>query len=63
MCSLVFELKLTFRELVTMMAEQGIGTAHATILRWVQRFARSVGGSWRMAETYIRVKGEWVYLD
>jgi transposase-like protein len=56
-----------------MMAERGIGMAHTTILRWVQhytpefekqwkRFARSVGGSWRMDETYIRVKGEWVYL-
>jgi transposase-like protein len=29
--------------------------------RW-KRFARSVGGSWRMDETYVRVKGEWVYL-
>jgi len=56
-----------------MMAERGIGMAHTTILRWVQhytpefekrwkRFARTVGGSWRMDETYIRVKGEWVYL-
>jgi transposase-like protein len=55
------------------MAERCIGMAHTTILRWVQhdtpefekrwkRFARPVGGSWRMDETYIRVKGEWVYL-
>jgi len=29
--------------------------------RW-NRFARTVGGSWRMDETYIRVKGEWMYL-
>src|SRR5437667_5309470 len=65
--------KLSFRDLVAMMAERGIGMAHTTILRWVQhytpefekrwkRFARPVGGSWRMDETYIRVKGEWVYL-
>ncbi len=65
--------KLSYRDLVAMMAERGIGMAHTTILRWVQhytpefekrwkRFARSVGGSWRMDETYIRVKGEWVYL-
>ena len=56
-----------------MMSERGIGIAHTTILRWVQhytaefqkrweRYARSVGGSWRMDETYIRVKGEWMYL-
>ena len=47
--------------------------AHTTILRWVQhstpefekrwkRFARPVGGSWRMDETYIRVRAEWMYL-
>ena len=65
--------KLSFRDLVAMMSERGIGIAHTTILRWVQhytaefqkrweRYARSVGGSWRMDETYIRVKGEWMYL-
>ena len=56
-----------------MMAERGIDLAHTTILRWVQhytpefekrwkRFARPVGGSWRMDETYIKVRGTWVYL-
>ena len=65
--------KLSFRDLVAMMSERGIGIAHTTILRWVQhytpefekrweRYARTTGGSWRMDETYIRVKGEWMYL-
>src|SRR5229473_933138 len=65
--------KLSFRDLVAMMAERSIDMAHTTILRWVQhytpefekrwkRYARSVGGSWRMDETYIRIKGEWMYL-
>src|SRR3978361_1154108 len=65
--------KLSYRDLVAMMAERGIELAHTTILRWVQhytpefvkrwnRFARAVGGSWRMDETYIRIKGEWLYL-
>ena len=65
--------KLSYRALVTMMRERGIGLAHATILRWVQhytpefekrwnRYARSVGGSWRCDETYIKVKGAWVHL-
>ncbi len=65
--------KLSYRDLVAMMSERGIDMAHTTILRWVQhytpefqkrwnRFARPVGGSWRMDETYIRVKGEWMYL-
>jgi transposase-like protein len=65
--------KLSYRDLVAMMGERGIDLAHTTILRWVQhytpeferrwkRFARSVGGSWRMDETYVKVHGVWVYL-
>jgi transposase-like protein len=65
--------KLSYRDLVSMMSERGIGLAHTTILRWVQhyapefekrwkRHARSVGGSWRMDETYVKVRGQWVYL-
>ena len=65
--------KLSYRDLVSMMSERGIGLAHTTILRWVQhytpefekrwqRYARPVGGSWRMDETYVKVRGEWVYL-
>lgn len=65
--------KLSARDLVEMMGERGIELAHTTILRWVQRYvpefekrwsrySRSVGGSWRCDETYIRVKGRWTYL-
>ena len=65
--------KLSYRNLVAMMGERGIDLAHTTILRWVQhytlefakrwhRYARSVGGSWRCDETYIKVRGRWVYL-
>ena len=65
--------KLSSRDLVNMMEERGIVLAHTTILRWVQRYvpefekrwaryARSVGGSWRCDETYIKVKGRWTYL-
>ena len=65
--------KLSLRDLVIMMADRGIPLTHTTILRWVQhylpefekrwsRYARSVGGSWRMDETYIKVRGRWVYL-
>src|SRR6266436_2252104 len=65
--------KLSSRDLVQMMAERGIGLAHTTILRWVQRYvpefekrwnryALPVGNSWRVDETYIKVRGEWVYL-
>jgi transposase-like protein len=65
--------KLSSRDLVQMMAERGIALAHTTILRWVQRYvpefekrwsryARPVGDSWRVDETYIKVRGQWVYL-
>src|ERR1700724_1227858 len=65
--------KLSSRDLVQMMAERGIGLAHTTILRWVQRYvpefekrwkryALPVGNSWRGEETYIKVRGQWVYL-
>src|SRR6202790_5414200 len=65
--------KLSLRDLVIMMADRGIRVTHTTILRWAQRylpefekrwrrFARPVGGSWRMDETYIKVRGTWVYL-
>jgi transposase-like protein len=56
-----------------MMAERGITLCHTTILRWVQQYvpefekrwhhyARPVGDSWRVDETYVKVKGQWVYL-
>src|SRR5205823_6931102 len=58
--------KLSLRDLVIMMADRGITLTHTTILRWVQhylpefekrwsRYARPVGGSWRMDETYKQV--------
>jgi transposase-like protein len=65
--------KLSYRDLKQMMAERGVDLAHTTILRWVQhyipkfekkwnRLARPVGSSWRVDETYIRVRGQWKYL-
>ena len=65
--------KLSYRDLVEMMAERGLNLAHTTIMRWVlkllptlekrfRKYARPVGRSWRVDETYIKVKGQWVYL-
>jgi transposase-like protein len=65
--------KLSYRDLVEMLAERGVILSHTTILRWVQyyvpefekrwrRYARPVGTSWRVDETYIRVHGRWTYL-
>ena len=65
--------KLSLRDLVEMMAERGLSLAHTTILRWVRRFApefvkrwnrlsRPTGQSWRVDETYLKIRGKWVYL-
>jgi transposase-like protein len=65
--------RLSFRDLVEMMAERGLSMAHTTIMRWVQhyapeferrwnRFALPAGASWRVDETYVKVRGKWVYL-
>jgi len=65
--------KLSYRDLVEMMAERGVAVSHTTILRWVQHYvpeferrwqhyARPVGTSWRVDETYIKVRGRWAYL-
>ena len=65
--------KLSYRDVCDLMAERGVTVVHPTVLRWVQRFvpvfekmwkiyARPVGSSWRVDETYIKVKGKWSYL-
>ena len=64
---------LSLRDLEEMMTERGISVDHATIHRWVvrhspellQRFnlrKRAVTGKWHMDETYIKVRGRWMYL-
>ena len=65
--------KLSYRDLVEMMAERGLSVAHSTILRWVRRytpefdkrwnrFSAQAGTSWRVDETYVRIRGQWAYL-
>ena len=64
---------LSLRDLEEMMAERGISIDHSTINRWVVHFSpvllkrlnrrkRSVGSKWHMDETYINVRGRWLYL-
>jgi transposase-like protein len=64
--------KLSLRDLVEMMAERGLSLAHTTIMRWVRhyapefekrwrRYALAVGRSWRVDETYVKIRGEWCY--
>jgi len=65
--------RLSYRDLVAMMAERGIAVSHTTIMRWVLRYvpeyesrwgryAKPVHGSWRMDETAVQVRGGNHYL-
>jgi transposase-like protein len=65
---------LSYRNLEEMMEERGVEVDHSNIYRWVQKFTpqleaafrkgkkRPVGNSWRMDETYLKIKGQWKYL-
>jgi putative transposase len=64
---------LSLRNLEEMMAERGISVDHATVHRWVTRYApellnrfnsrkQAVTAKWHVDETYIKVRGQWKYL-
>lgn len=64
---------LSYRHLEEMMQERSVSVDHSSINRWAIRFLplvekmarkhkRPVGHSWRMDETYIKVKDVWEYL-
>ncbi|AIK35590.1 integrase core domain protein (plasmid) [Bacillus pseudomycoides] len=64
---------LSFRNLVEMMEERGLSMAHTTIMQWVHQYGpqleekvrhhlKTTNDSWRVDETYIKVKGQWMYL-
>jgi putative transposase len=64
---------LSYRHVEELLEERGVPIDHATIQRWVVKYSpqleeafhrrkRPVWVSWRMDETYIKVKGQWYYL-
>ena len=65
---------LSYRNVEEMLKERGISVDHATINRWVIKYApqleksfrknhkSSADLSWRMDETYIKNRGKWAYL-
>jgi putative transposase len=63
---------ISCRQLEEMMEERGVEVDHSTLNRWVLKYAPpleqefrvrklTVGRSWRMDETYVKVKGVWKY--
>jgi len=64
---------VSYRDLEEILAERGVVVDHATLNRWVIKYShlvalnahaakRKTNRSWRMDETYVRVRGKWQYL-
>ncbi|PXF04148.1 IS6 family transposase [Listeria monocytogenes] len=64
---------LSYREVQEILYDRGINVSHTTIYRWVQEYGkllyqiwkkknRQSFYSWKMDETYIKIKGRWHYL-
>ena len=64
---------ISYRDLERMLADRGVVVDHTTLYRWIQAYApeldkrlrphlRLTTGSWRVDETYVKVKGRWMYL-
>ena len=64
---------ISYRDLELMLLDRGVKVDHSTISRWIQAYAvelekrirphlRMSNGSWRVDETYVKVKGRWMYL-
>ena len=73
-CVGIANMELVTQDLEEMLTERGVEVDHSTIYRWVQYYAPKIldklkwywkpklGYSWRVDETYIKVKGRWTYL-
>jgi transposase, IS6 family len=64
---------LSYRNLEEMMEERNVEVDHTTIMRWVNQYSPEINkkirkhlnrtnDSWRVDETYVKVKGKWTYL-
>ena len=65
---------VSYRELAEMLEDRGVDVDHTTIYRWVQKYAPEIerrlrwywkpawASSWQREETYVKVKGRWMYL-
>jgi transposase-like protein len=62
---------ISYRDLERRFADRGVRVDHTTLFRWIQAYSpdldrrirphlRMTNGSWRVDETYIRVKGQWI---
>ena len=67
-----FRFRLSYADLVELLAERGVQVDPSTVFDWVQHFTplyqdaarpyrHRVGGRWAVDETYVRMAGKWVY--
>ena len=68
------EYAISYRDIEELLAERGVTVDHSTVNRWVieyapqledefrKKYKSRVGCSWRMDETYVKIKGQWNYL-
>ena len=63
---------VSYRDLEEIMADRGVKVDHATLNLWVIKYSPMIASeaqrqksrpnsSWRMDETYIKVRGKWLY--
>ena len=75
LCAVCWYLRysLSLRDVEELLEERGLEADHTTVWRWVQRYGpeleqrlrrhmKPTNKSWRVDETYVRVKGRWCYL-
>ena len=64
---------ISYRDLVIMALERGLSLVHTTVMRWIHEFApklekkvkpklKKSNDSYRTDETYVKIKGKWLYL-
>ncbi|MGG3523308.1 IS6 family transposase [Bacillus pseudomycoides] len=64
---------LSYRDVSEILKERGVSVHPTTIMRWVHQYGpeldervrrhlKSTNDSWRVDETYVKVKGQWMYL-
>jgi putative transposase len=64
---------ISYRQLEEMMGERGVEVDHSMLNRWILKYVlwldkgfvahkRPFSNSWRLDETYVRIKGRWKYL-
>ena len=72
-CRWYLKFSLSYRNVEEIMNERGLTVDHTTIMRWVHQYSHEIdkrirkylkptNDSWRVDETYVKIRGRWCYL-